>query len=138
MSSPRAHEEVAERARESAELLGDNPAEAVLAKVSEVLAIIDSLDDSAPVTTSIGAVRLIDYLPTRVLEIVVHTLDVARLAGLLKGGLELGTAIHRDGPDEEGHAGDQAVEEARSRGSRGPGVGFQHVPAGDDVAGGEV
>ena len=64
--------------------------------------------------------------------------DAARLAGLLEGGLELGTAIHRDGPDEEGHAGDQAVEEARSRGGRGAGVGFQDVAAGDDVAGGEV
>ena len=102
MSSPRAHEEVAERARESAELLGDDPAEAVLAKVSEVLAIIDSLDDSAPVATSIGTVRLIDYLPTRVLEIVVHTLDVARLAGFLEGGLELGTAVHLDGLTKKG------------------------------------
>ena len=82
MSSPRAHEEVAERARESAELLGDDPAEAVLARVSGTLAVIDSLDDSAPVTTSIGAVRLIDYLPTRVLEIVVHTLDVAQAAAV--------------------------------------------------------
>ena len=78
MSSPRVHEEVAERARESAELLGDDPAEAVLAKVSGALAIMDSLDDSALVTTSAGAVRLIDYLPTRVLEIVGHTLDVAQ------------------------------------------------------------
>ena len=34
MSSPRVHEEVAERARESAELLGDDSVEAVLAKAS--------------------------------------------------------------------------------------------------------
>ena len=82
MSSPRVHEEVAERARESAELLDDDPAEAVLARVSGTLAVIDSLHDSAPVTTSIGAVQLIDYLPTRVLEIVVHTLDVAQAAAV--------------------------------------------------------
>ena len=64
--------------------------------------------------------------------------DVVCLAGLLEGALELGTAVDLDGPDGEGHAGNQAVGEAHSGGDRGPGVGSDHVPAGDDVAGREV
>ena len=64
--------------------------------------------------------------------------DAACLAGLLEGGLELGASVHLDGPDGEGHAGHEPVEEARGCRGRGAGVGFQHVPAGDDVAGGEV
>ncbi len=64
--------------------------------------------------------------------------DAACLAGFLEGGLELGAAVDVDGADGEGHAGHEPVEEARGGGGCSAGVGFQHVPAGDDVAGGEV
>ena len=47
-------------------------------------------------------------------------------------------AVHLDGADGEGHAGHEPVEEARGGGGCSAGAGFQHVPAGDDVAGGEV
>ena len=43
---------------------------------------VRKLDDAAPVTTTIGPVRLVDFLPTRVMEVVIHTLDIAEAAGL--------------------------------------------------------
>lgn len=82
MSSPRVHEEVAERARESAALFGDNPTEAARATAARTLQVIEALDDDAPVVTTIGVVRLVDYLPTRALEAVIHTLDIADAAGV--------------------------------------------------------
>ena len=82
MTSPRIHEEVAERARESAASLGDDPAEAVRAIVARSLEAVAGLEDAALVTTNVGPVRLADYLPTRVLEIVIHTMDVSLAAGV--------------------------------------------------------
>ena len=82
MSSPRVHEEVAERARIRAASFGENPVEAVRAVVARMLDAVDALDDAAPVTTTVGPVRLVDYLPTRVLEIVTHTMDVSNAAGV--------------------------------------------------------
>ena len=82
MSSPRVHEEVAERARTRAASFGDNPVEAARAVVAGTLDAVDALDDSALVTTNVGPVRLVDYLSTRVLEIVIHTMDVSLAAGV--------------------------------------------------------
>ena len=82
MSSPRVHEEVAERARARAASFGDNPVDAARAVVARTLDAVNALDDAAPVTTTIGPVRLVDFLPTRVLEVVIHTLDIAEAAGL--------------------------------------------------------
>ena len=82
MSSPRIHEEVAERARESAASIGDDPAEAVRAIVARSLEAVACLGDDAPVSTTVGAIRLVDYLPTRVVEIVIHAQDVAEAAGV--------------------------------------------------------
>ena len=82
MASPTIHEEVAERARVSAASFGDDLAEAARAIVAGSVRAVEGLDDDAPVTTTIGAVRLVDYLPTRVIEIVIHTLDVAEAAGV--------------------------------------------------------
>ena len=82
MSSPRVHEEVAERARTRAASFGDSPVEAARAVVARTLDAVDALDDAAPVTTNVGPVRLVDYLSTRVLEIVIHTMDVSLAAGV--------------------------------------------------------
>ena len=82
MSSPRVHEEVAERARTRAASFGDSPVEAARAVVARTLDAVDALDDDAPVTTNVGPVRLVDYLSTRVLEIVIHSMDVSLAAGV--------------------------------------------------------
>ena len=80
MSSPTIHKDIAERARLGATALGDDPARAVGAIVDRTLAAIVGLDDDAPMATPFGTVRLVEYLPTPVLEVVVHTLDIADAA----------------------------------------------------------
>jgi hypothetical protein len=42
-----------------------------------VLPLVAARPDDAPVQTAVGGMRLGDYLPTRVFELVVHTLDLA-------------------------------------------------------------
>ncbi|MDE2803501.1 MAG: maleylpyruvate isomerase family mycothiol-dependent enzyme [Chloroflexota bacterium] len=82
MAAPDVHAQVAERARQSTAALGDDPATAARVIAERALAAIEQLEDDAPVSTPIGTVRLIDYLPTRVLEVVVHTMDVANAVGV--------------------------------------------------------
>ena len=80
MSKPRIHEQITERAREHVSLLGNDPAKASRAIADQTLAAIEVLGDAVSMATLPGTVRLVDYLPTRVLEIVIHTLDVAHAA----------------------------------------------------------
>ena len=80
MSTPRVHEQIAERAREGAALLGGDPAQAARTVANRTLAALDALDDAAAMTTPFGTLRLVDYLPARILEIVVHTLDIGHAA----------------------------------------------------------
>ena len=82
MSRPGANEAIAARARASVGLLGDDPARAARTIGERTLAVVGTLDDDAPVVTPFGTLRLADYLPTRILEIVLHTLDVARAVGI--------------------------------------------------------
>ena len=82
MASPSIHQEVAERARQGVERLGDDPASALRAVADRTLAAIEEFADDEPMSTSVGTVRLVDYLPTRILEVVVHTLDIADAAGV--------------------------------------------------------
>lgn len=82
MSRPGVNEAIAERARASVGLLGDDPARAARTIGERTLAVVGTLDDDAPVVTPFGTLRFADYLPTRILEIVLHTLDVARAAAI--------------------------------------------------------
>ena len=82
MASPSIHQEVAERARQGVERLGDDPASALRTVADRALAAIEEFADDEPMSTSFGTVRLVDYLPTRILEVVVHTLDIADAAGV--------------------------------------------------------
>jgi len=76
------HDAVADRARESVGLLGDDPASAVAEAVGRMIELVDSLPDEHPVGTPMGQMTLVAYLPTRTFELVVHTLDLAKAAGL--------------------------------------------------------
>lgn len=82
MSSPRIHEEIAERAREAVGELGDDPAEALQAVAERTMAAIAEHDGDAPMATPFGGLRLDDYLPSRTLEIVIHTMDIAEAVGV--------------------------------------------------------
>lgn len=74
--------EVAQRGRDAGAALGPDPAAAVAEIAARVPPILDATDGTELVTTIAGGMRLSDYLPTRVLELVVHTLDLAAALGL--------------------------------------------------------
>src|SRR5690606_24899280 len=64
--------------------------------------------------------------------------DGALSAGVLELGHELGSAVHLDSVDLEGHVGDELVEEGCGGGGGGSGIGLGDGPLGDGVVGGEV
>lgn len=69
---------VTERGRAAGRELGEQPvAEVALRREAAVSAVADHPDD-APVATPVGVMRLVDYLPSRIFELVVHGNDLAR------------------------------------------------------------
>ena len=73
---------VLERGRAAGAALGDDPAAFVRELVDEVLAKVAGFGDGYVLTTVAGPMLLVDYLPTRTFELVVHGLDIARAAGV--------------------------------------------------------
>lgn len=72
---------VAERGRQAAAALGDDPPASVAGIAERVLARIDASPDDALVSTPVGSMTLAGYLPTRTFELVVHGLDLAAAIG---------------------------------------------------------
>ncbi len=72
---------VTQRGREAGIALGADPAAAVAALAARVLDLVRASPDDAIATTPFGAIRLIDYLPTRTFELTIHTLDLVRATG---------------------------------------------------------
>ena len=68
---------VAARGRKAGEALGADPIVVVRAAAQRVLGRVEREPDDALLATPVGGIRLIDYLPSRVLELTVHTRDVA-------------------------------------------------------------
>lgn len=75
------HAAIAQRGKEAGASLGDDPAASVQAMSERVLETLHKTPEDALVTTPVGGMRLIDYLPTRTLELTVHTCDLARALG---------------------------------------------------------
>ena len=73
---------VAARGRDAGTALGTDPAAAVAEIAARVLALVDTQDGAAVVTTIAGGIRLADYLPTRTFELAVHTADLATALGV--------------------------------------------------------
>ncbi|MDT0186216.1 maleylpyruvate isomerase N-terminal domain-containing protein [Microbacterium sp. ARD31] len=76
---------VAERGRAAGEALGTGSAdvaEEVAAIADRVLARVERCHGEEVVTTIAGGMRLVDYLPTRTFELVVHTADLATALGV--------------------------------------------------------
>ena len=67
---------VAARGREAGKALGADPSIAIQTTACRVLARVDREADDVLLTTPVGGIRLIDYLPSRVLELTVHTSDI--------------------------------------------------------------
>lgn len=74
--------EVAERGRQAGRDLGDDPAAAVEGWVTRVLGELESAGDLLIEVIGGLGIRLHTYLPTRTFELAVHSLDIARAAGL--------------------------------------------------------
>jgi hypothetical protein len=74
--------EVAERGRQAGRELGEDPAGAVAALAARVVPLALRTPETALVATPVGGMRLGDYLPTRVLELTVHSLDLAAALAL--------------------------------------------------------
>ncbi|WP_322767216.1 maleylpyruvate isomerase family mycothiol-dependent enzyme, partial [Frankia sp. Cr1] len=72
---------VTQRGRDAGAALGDDPSGAVTTLATRVRQLVRESPDDAVVTTPVGAMRLVDYLPTRTFELTVHTLDLARVLG---------------------------------------------------------
>src|SRR6266852_1123605 len=68
---------VAARGREAGAALGPDPTAAVRGIAARVLVQVQTASDEVLVSTPVGGMRLIDYLPSRVFELAVHTLDLA-------------------------------------------------------------
>ena len=62
--------------------MGADPAGFLAALEERVLAKVAAADDAAYVASAAGGMRLIDYLPTRTFELVVHTADLAVALGV--------------------------------------------------------
>jgi len=68
---------VAARGRAAGVALGPDPIAAVRDIATRVLAQVPTTSDEVLVSTPVGGMRLIDYLPSRIFELAVHTLDIA-------------------------------------------------------------
>lgn len=81
---PGLHEGVAERGVKAGAALGKSPAMAVTQLLEDATMMLLSVaaDQDPLVTTAAGGMRLSAYLPTRTVELTVHSLDLAAALGL--------------------------------------------------------
>ena len=99
---------IARRGREAGAALGDNPLAAVGDLATRVTALVATTPDDATLTIASGrGMTLIAYLPTRTLELTVHTLDLAE-------------AVHLDPPAVLAAPVMASVELVASAAGRGP------------------
>ena len=75
------HAAVAERGRQAAVTLGDDPVATVWALADELLNRLATVPDDAMLGVAGTGISLVDYLPSRIIELVVHTLDLRRALG---------------------------------------------------------
>jgi uncharacterized protein (TIGR03083 family) len=76
LDPPGIHDDVARRAHEQARAFGEDLVAKVHELADRVAARVAETSDDAVLGTFVGGIRLLDYLPSRVVELVVHTLDL--------------------------------------------------------------
>jgi len=89
--APALHDGVAARGREAGEALGPAPAEALAALATGVVQLVAEAPDTAVFVTRFGLHPFATYLATRVVELVVHTVDLCvacRLEPAIPAGAE--------------------------------------------------
>ena len=92
---------IVERGRQAGRDLGSDPAAAVGALVERVCNELTGIDDRLIEVIGAVGIRLYAYIPTRTFELAVHSLDIARAAGIryalpddvLSGAAELAAGI---------------------------------------------
>jgi len=80
-ANPSASTAIAQRGHDAGIALGADPASSVREIADRVATLVDRTADDAPCTTPFGSMALAAYLPTRALELTVHTLDLAAASG---------------------------------------------------------
>ncbi len=75
-------DEIADRGRAAGRDLGSDPVAIVRQTITRVLDGLERTLDEAILGVPVGGMRLIDYLPTRIFELTIHTLDIASATGL--------------------------------------------------------
>lgn len=80
LSNPDVHQAVAQRAHQAGSQLTDPVGEAEVT-VARVLALVAATANDEAVNSLVGQMTLIEYLATRVVELGVHTIDLARATG---------------------------------------------------------
>ncbi|MDA1129821.1 MAG: maleylpyruvate isomerase N-terminal domain-containing protein [Chloroflexi bacterium] len=76
------HKQVAERGRAAGLEIIDDPKMMVRGFAMYVKNKLDELSDDHIMGTIAGGMRLIDYLPTRTFELIIHTMDLAAAVGV--------------------------------------------------------
>jgi uncharacterized protein (TIGR03083 family) len=116
---------IAERGRDAGRALGGDPVAAVAELEDRVRATVAGAPDDAFVGTPAGGMRLVDYLPTRTFELVVHTADLVTALGLdetpPRDAAASALRLAVDLSVERGTAGDVLLA---LTGRRGLGTGF--------------
>ncbi|MCH7736795.1 MAG: maleylpyruvate isomerase N-terminal domain-containing protein [Chloroflexi bacterium] len=74
--------QVAERGRAAGLEIIDNPTMMVRGFAMYVKNKLEELSDDHIMGTPVGGIRLIDYLPTRTFELIIHTMDLAKSIGV--------------------------------------------------------
>lgn len=74
-------EAIAERGRQAVASLGDDPAAAVAADSARAVALVEATPLDAALGSPMGTTTLGGYLPSRVAELAIHGLDLARATG---------------------------------------------------------
>jgi uncharacterized protein (TIGR03083 family) len=90
------HAQIAQRGREVGQALGDRPADVVRETARRVLAGLERVPDGAILSVPMGGMRLMDYLPTRIFELTIHTLDLGAALGkdLKPPAAPMGITLH--------------------------------------------
>jgi len=85
--------QVAERGRAAGLEIIDDPRMMVRGFAMYVKNKLEELSDDHIMATPVGGIRLIDYLPTRTFELVIHTMDLAKSLGVDATPPEKGMAV---------------------------------------------
>lgn len=81
LSSDNVHEAVTQRARDAAVRVEGPLADFAASEVAMAEQVLARTPANAVLGTFAGGIRLIDYLPTRVVELVVHAIDISGVLG---------------------------------------------------------